>query len=215
MKSAFTVSTSARLTSTADRPTPAEAFDLFPTRIWQARLRELASQVPAWIQAVETLRAQAPAPAGRTNRNGWNSTDQKVLDTPVFAALREVIERQCRYALTQMGEAEPRFGLQSWINIHDRGGFNFLHMHDGCRLSGCFYLQVPEGSGDLVFRDPRPGVLNGFAKGAGANACKDVHLRPDAGLLVMFPHWLEHYVEVHASDTCRITIAFNAIAEPR
>jgi hypothetical protein len=38
----------------------------------------------------------------------------------------------------------------------------------------------------------------------------DIHLAPRPGLLVLFPYWLEHYVEPHESDELRITIAFNA-----
>ena len=93
---------------------------------------------------------------------------------------------------------------------HDRGGFNFLHMHEGSLLSGSFYLQVPPGSGQFVFRDPRPGVLHGFVKGGVPNGHADIHLTPSAGLLVLFPCWMEHYVEPHDSDEPRITIAFNA-----
>jgi hypothetical protein len=72
-------------------------------------------------------------------------------------------------------------------------------------------LQVPPGSGNLVFRDPRPGVINSFCKGAMANGYSDVRLKPDAGLLVLFPHWLEHYVEPHAGEGPRMVIAFNAL----
>jgi uncharacterized protein (TIGR02466 family) len=110
-----------------------------------------------------------------------------------------------------MGVGSPAFEVQSWVNIHDRGGFNFQHMHEGALLSGTFYLQVPEGSGALVFKDPRPGVLNAYVKGNGANAYKDIQLRPSAGLLVLFPHWLEHFVEPHAHDVPRICLPFNAL----
>jgi uncharacterized protein (TIGR02466 family) len=188
-----------------------QSFDLFPTRIWQGRLDHLSAKFPQWTSTVEALRAASPEPAGRTNRGGWNSADLTLLDEDSFADLRDAVRAYCRHALKQTGLAEPEFELQSWANVHDRGGFNFLHMHDNCLLSGTFYLQVPEGSGDLVLRDPRPGVLNSFAKGSGANACKDIRLRPDAGLIVLFPHWLEHFVEVHGSDTPRISIAFNAV----
>ena len=37
-----------------------------------------------------------------------------------------------------------------------------------------------------------------------------MHLRPSDGLLVLFPCWMEHYVEPHEGDEPRITIAFNA-----
>ena len=189
----------------------AAAFDLFATRIWQVRLPRLAPRFAEWASTITEMRAASPDPAGRTNRGGWNSTGHDLLERPVFADLRETALAQCRAALTEMGAADQDFELKAWANMHDRGGFNFLHLHDGCLLSGTFYLQVPEGSGALVFRDPRPGVLNGFAKGSRPNACKDVHLRPEAGLMVLFPHWLEHFVELHDSDTPRISIAFNAV----
>ena len=107
------------------------------------------------------------------------------------------------------------FDLQSWVNLHDRGGFNFLHVHEGCLLSGSFYLKVPPGSGRFVFRDPRPGVVHGYVKGAVPNGYSDIRLAPEPGLLVLFPGWMEHFVEPHENDEPRIAIAFNAVtADP-
>jgi len=186
------------------------SHDLFPTRIWQAHLDALQPNMAGWVQHVLALRAAHPAPAGRTNRQGWNSEDMRVLEQPVFAPLRQAIRAACVSALAEMGQGEREFELQSWVNLHDRGGFNFLHMHEGSLLSGSFYLQVPAGSGAFVFRDPRPGVLLGYVKGGGPNGHSDIHLTPSEGLLVLFPCWMEHYVEPHEGDEPRITVAFNA-----
>jgi uncharacterized protein (TIGR02466 family) len=133
-----------------------------------------------------------------------------VLARPEFAALQHAIRAACAGALAEMGQGSMPFVLQSWINMHDRGGFNFLHMHEGSLLSGSFYISVPAGSGQFVFRDPRPGVLTGSVKGGVPNGHADVHLTPSAGLLVLFPCWMEHYVETHESDEPRIAIGFNA-----
>ena len=190
---------------------PARGFDLFPTRIWQVRLAWLAPRFAEWTAQIEAMRRAAPEPAGRTNRGGWNSRDNAVLSLPFLAPLDAVIRTYCLQAFREMGVGEATFVLQSWINLHDRGGFNFQHMHEGALLSGTFYLRVPPGSGALVLREPRPGVTNAYVKGSGANAYKDVHLAPEAGLLVVFPHWLEHYVEPHGSDEPRIAIPFNAL----
>lgn len=187
-----------------------QSYDLFPTRIWQAHLDALSWRFAEWERWVHALRASSPAPAGRTNRGGWNSQDMAVLGEPLLAPLREAIHRACAEALGEMGQGERRFELQSWINLHDRGGFNFPHVHEGSLLSGSFYLRVPEGSGALVFRDPRPGVIHGLVKGGVPNGHGDIHLRPSTGLLVLFPCWLEHYVEPHESDVPRLCIAFNA-----
>lgn len=188
------------------------SFDLFATRIWQAQLSSLRGQLGNWVAAVLRMREASPEPAGRTNRHGWNSRDMAVLEQPVFAPLRDAVRAGCASALREMGMPAGRFDLQSWINLHDRGGFNFLHVHEGCLLSGSFYLQVPPGSGPFVFRDPRPGVVHGQVKGAVPNGYSDIRLAPEAGLLVLFPCWMEHFVEPHENDEPRIAIAFNAVA---
>lgn len=157
------------------------------------------------------MRAASSQPAGRTNRAGWNSEDMAVLDRRMFEPLRGIVKQCCTNALREMGLSGAPFALQSWVNLHDRGGFNFLHVHEGSLLSGSFYLSVPPGSGKFVFRDPRPGVIHGCIRGSVPNGCVDIHLTPETGLLVLFPCWMEHYVEPHGSDAPRIVIAFNAI----
>lgn len=188
-----------------------QAFELFATRIWQAQLPLLRPHLTEWVAEISRMRAANPKPAGRTNRQGWNSENMEVLEQPAFSPLRDAVRAGCASALREMGAANLPFDLQSWVNLHDRGGFNFLHVHEGCLLSGTFYLQVPPGSGRFVFRDPRPGVVHGYVTGAVPNGYSDIQLTPEAGLLVLFPCWMEHYVEPHDSDTPRIAIAFNAL----
>jgi len=197
----------------APAPVKLSRHELFPTVIWQAKLAQFDGRLAAWSDTVEAMRAASPVPAGRTNRSGWNSQDNAVLDNAGFAPLGDEVRRIVAGLIREMAGHERPFALQSWVNMHDRGGFNFLHMHDNVLLSGCFYVRVPAGSGALVFREPRPGVLHSPFKGNGPNAAKDVRLTPSAGLLVLFPHWLEHFVEPHENDQPRIAIAFNALTE--
>lgn len=187
-----------------------QSYDLFPTRIWQARLDALQPRFAEWTAWVLSSRAASPEPAGRTNRSGWNSKEMDVLEQPVWAPLRQAVHAACATALAEMGRSSEAFRLQSWVNLHDRGGFNFLHLHEGSLLSGSFYLKVPAGSGALAFRDPRPGVIHSAIKGSVPNGHADIYLTPSTGLLVLFPCWMEHYVEPHDSDEPRICIAFNA-----
>ena len=204
-----TFSTTYRL-GQGDTAPALQSFDLFPTRIWQASLDALLPRFAAWTSWVLALRAASPAAAGRTNRGGWNSREMEVLERPEWSPLRQPVHAACTAALAEMGRGARPFQLQSWVNLHDRGGFNFLHMHEAALLSGSFYLKVPAGSGALCFRDPRAGVLHGSVKGSVPNGHADVRLKPSTGLLVLFPSWMEHYVEPHESDEPRICIAFNA-----
>ena len=187
-----------------------QSFDLFPTRVWQGQLAALQPHFAQWVAWVLALRAEQPTPAGRTNRSGWNSQDMTVLERPNLVPLRQAVTLACTQALEEMGLGKQRFTLQSWINLHEHGGFNFLHMHEGSMLSGTFYLKVPQGSGPLVFRDPRAGVLHSAVKGPVPNGHCDIELAPSEGLLVLFPAWMEHYVEPHEGHEPRICIAFNA-----
>jgi uncharacterized protein (TIGR02466 family) len=186
-------------------------IDIFPTRIWQARLSELADDIPSWAAAALAMRGSSPVSAKRSLREGWTSDDLGATEQDVFGRLHERILELSRLALVDVGMKDPEIQLQSWINIQDRGGFNFLHMHCGALLTGCFYLQVPEGAGSLVFRDPRPGVLNTYITGVRPNALADIGLRPETGLLRLFPPWLEHFVEPNESSLPRIALGFNVV----
>jgi uncharacterized protein (TIGR02466 family) len=208
-----TASTATESTAVPTAVPVLQPFDLFPTRIWQAH-PPVTAHLEQWVTAVLAMRAASPKPAGRTNRMGWNSEDMAVLEQPVFASLQQAVRAACTKALLEMGVRDIAFHLQSWINMHDRGGFNFLHVHEGSLLSGSFYLKVPPGSGKFAFRDPRPGVIHGYVKGAVPNGYGDIKLTPDAGLLVLFPCWMEHFVEPHNSDEPRICLAFNANEGP-
>jgi len=194
----------------AASPPSLTLYKLFPTVIWDAQLTQFAGSFDLWKREILQLRDADPRSATRSTRLGWSSQDRAILDNAVFAPLKAEITRLVGSALEHTAGEHVPFKLESWANLHDRGGLNQLHMHEHALLSGVFYLSVPEGSGPLLFRDPRPGVLHSPFGGEGPNACKVVSLPPRAGLLVLFPHWLEHSVEPHDSDEPRIAIAFNA-----
>jgi len=184
--------------------------DLFPTRIWKFDLSGLSTHFPAWRQAVEEMRIAQPSPSGRSNRGGWNS-DKTVFARPEFALLADSVRHAIGYALGQVTGREVPVQCEAWVNMHDRGSFNTSHLHQGVLLSGTFYLTVPEGSGNLVLRDPRPGVALSTFRGPGINSAQHVPVQPYAGLLVLFPNWLEHEVAPHDADEPRVAIAMNAL----
>jgi hypothetical protein len=79
-------------------------------------------------------------------------------------------------------------------------------------LSGCYYLKVPDRAGPIVFKEPRPGPNLAGLVGQGVNCMGDVKLKPKEGQLIIFPNWLEHYVEINESEDQRASIAMNALA---
>jgi uncharacterized protein (TIGR02466 family) len=93
-----------------------------------------------------------------------------------------------------------------WYN--DKGLADFIqpHHHGMTLVSWVYYLTVGEDTGDIVFVDPKgnnswsyftlkeidPNKVNGMVT-------YKVHPKPNQ--LIIFPGWLEHYVEPNKSNT--------------
>jgi hypothetical protein len=116
-----------------------------------------------------------------TNRGGWRS-DKFTQEEPWIKSLREHVESICE-------STTRRF----WVNINGREHWNEWHTHEYKRYACVLYLQVPEDSGDIVFR--KDGV--------------EYPLTPYPGLMLMFPGRLEHKVMPSNNDEYRISIAAN------
>jgi hypothetical protein len=67
-------------------------------------------------------------------------------------------------------------------------------------------------SGVLEFLDPRAGVDAVTAPGDPYG--EPFRVRPQAGLLVVFPSWLYHWVHPYSGQGPRIAISFNATMAP-
>lgn len=184
--------------------------DIFPTTIWSFDLRFLSEFFPGWLELVQDWRQKEPSPAGRSNRQGWNS-DTRVMQLALFAPLEQAARAAFTHAFNEMQLSTPvSFRLEGWINVLDPGGYNLPHNHPNRLLSGCFYLQVPEPSAPLTLIDPRPAVGLTAMPGLGPNCGGLAHVAPYAGQLLLFPHWLEHQVEAHQAAMPRISIGINA-----
>ncbi len=67
-------------------------------------------------------------------------------------------------------------------------------------------------SGVLEFLDPRAGVDAVTAPGDPYG--EPFRVRPQAGLLIVFPSWLYHWVHPYTGQTPRIAVSFNAALAP-
>jgi len=157
----------------------------------------------------------------RSNSGGWHyAFDLFERDDPVVEEFREEMAEHVQAFLNhfrpEARKKKDRFRLRGWINVNREGDHNVLHCHPGCFLSATYYVKVPPEmtGGEIVFRDPRgPAVamyetpeieLPWVGSGMG------IPFSPAAGLLLLFPSWLEHRVEPFEGLGERISIAFNA-----
>ena len=73
-------------------------------------------------------------------------------------------------------------------------------------MSGVYYVNVPKGSGRLMFEDPR-GSIPPFGG--------RIVLDAEEGQMVLFPPWLQHHVGAScvASGEIRISLSFNILGK--
>lgn len=186
--------------------------DAFATRLWLIDLSHLSQHYDEWRSEIQKLRDSDMEPRGKSNRMGWNSQPM-LFGLSVFKPLFVDCIAAFNYAIkTVSPQADYHYHIEAWANINDPGSFNTVHNHPRALMSGVFYLSTPLGSGQLVFRDPRPGaMLSPFPPSNAPNAASRATLTPKEGMLAIFPNWLEHHVEPHQGTIPRISIAMNAI----
>ncbi len=172
------------------------------------------------LQEIVLERERAsPPPRAMSNVGGWQSTKRDLLDWPYpeMATLRELIVEAVKEmtGFTYGGRplrASGKLQIYSWANVLRRGNFNRIHNHPGTSWSGVYYVSVggepaSETDGMIEFVDPR-GSANMIAT-PGRPFDQRVRIRPRAGEMILFPSFLQHYVNPYESEGTRIAISFN------
>jgi uncharacterized protein (TIGR02466 family) len=155
---------------------------------------------------------------GRSNIGGWHSRPD-FFHRPEL----EVAALTCwiSWGLRRMIRAiagENRFtgtlSLSAWATVCRVGSYHAPHSHPDSAWSGVYYVDPgsdsPDGSlsGMLEFLDPRAGAE--AVRAPGDPYGEPVRVRPQAGLLVIFPSWLYHWVHPYQGEAPRVAVSFNA-----
>ena len=105
--------------------------------------------------------------------------------------------------------------INHWININGNGSYNVIHDHPMSDLSGVFYINVPENSGDIYFENPQRfqahAEIISYTKEANQTYNQYIrkYIKPVDGLLLVFPAHLRHGVLPNQSNEDRISVFFN------
>lgn len=98
-----------------------------------------------------------------------------------------------------------------WCVVMERGGHQVPHIHPEAWLSGVYYPRLPDAvragagpDGWLAFGEPD----HEFPRRAEPRI---VHVRPEEGLLVLFPSYFYHRTLPFDADGIRISVAFDLI----
>ena len=94
--------------------------------------------------------------------------------------------------------------INCWTNVNEVGSKNVLHTHTEDAWAGIYYVQS-EGTGNLSFYNPA-----NLLQQCNHNSpfTRKVGLKPEDGMLVIWPGWVPHEVEENKSDQQRINLAW-------
>lgn len=159
----------------------------------------------------------------KSNRNGWHSPPF-LFERPE-ASFKELCNAILLATHVIARDHAPSFDIdrykpvaKGWINVNNKFGYNTPHEHPGFCWSGAYYASVPVGQseqqGCIEFLDHRS--INPYAHLLGAPLSSSKYrVQPEAGLLLIFPSDLKHWVYPNETDADRISIAFNLKYEPK
>jgi uncharacterized protein (TIGR02466 family) len=97
-----------------------------------------------------------------------------------------------------------------WFNVNNFGSFNRPHIHTGSVLSGVYYINIPKNSGNIIFKRDgfRENDIRSVKRYNEYNS-SNFKVNPYENLCIIFPSYLEHYVEPNLNKKERISISFN------
>lgn len=160
-------------------------------------------------------------PSGNATRHGQHTDELLVEPSEPIAALERIIrEAVGRYsAQVERDPTHPLAGWQpkdwrltAWAVVMARQGHQLPHTHPRGWLSGVYYARIPESvraedsdhAGWIEFGRPGPSFK--------CHSESPLRLvRPEEGLMVLFPSYLYHRTIPYHSEETRISIAFDVI----
>lgn len=202
----------------------AEISSLFVTRLYRARLNELAKKKVNY----DELRASCDAIAeddeagqdwceanGYPGYTSYASLDDLPWRFPIFGDLEKALDKHVAAFCDDLG-----FDLQGkklkcnalWINILPEGGTHASHIHPHSVISGTTYVAMPEGTSALKLEDPRlPMMMMApvVRKNAGQEFQRFVYVKPSVGDVLLWESWLRHEVPMNMAEDERISVSFN------
>ena len=186
-----------------------QVHSLFPTPVFQ-------SEIPVedrWLEHVKTLDYDRTA-----MDNGYISRDRDIFSHKELRSLKHEIQDAAKFFAYHFLKVQPYVYIdvcRAWGIKHMPSDWAQNHCHMNSIFSGIYYLDVFEHSGDLVIEkgqhatncfmptlNPDVAMFNHFTQ-------QNWRLKPENGMLVMFPSQVIHNVEKNLTDKERYAVAFD------
>lgn len=191
-----------------------EQISIFSVPLWETEFPDFDSKKEIFLETVKEYRKENPRGDNSSSVNGYQSPEY--LHTK--ENLRCLFEHICyvaEKASNQLNFSKNTIYITgSWVNFNEnRQTINSPHNHEDI-FSGVFYLNIPKESGKLCLINPS---INSLWMGKKLSEEKTkftsevLKIEPKEGMILLWPSYLNHYVEPNNHDDARISISFRVI----
>lgn len=99
----------------------------------------------------------------------------------------------------------------TWMNINNKNEWQEFHSHPNSIFSAVYYVSAPEGSGNIIFEDPREPDMLPLKNITKRNSLTNsrAQYKPEDGMLIIFRSYLRHMVQPGSNTHARISFALN------
>jgi uncharacterized protein (TIGR02466 family) len=152
-------------------------------------------------------------------KNGLMSNDKYVLHKKELSNIKKDIDKAVyvyKNDILKIDDNIEFFIVNSWLMRHDKNHYAHEHSHANSVISGVYYVDVPEMSGNLIFHKASNNISNAMSpvialkyKQYTTYTSEEYSVKTKNNLLVLFPSNLRHSVPISFSNKPRYCIAFN------
>ena len=192
---------------------------LFPTQFWTVELNENIGQLQKEAYLIRKNDKDGVIKSN-SGLQGYHSKDIRDLNNlpETNQLLKQIINAvNAIHQISRKGDLKL---TNFWINISGKGSSNTPHTHSGLTYSGVFFIKVPKemkGGRFLFYRNFNEAdfisseYMGHFKEGYQMQGYDYPinTISPKENLLVVFPAWVPHAVEINLSDEERISLSFN------
>jgi uncharacterized protein (TIGR02466 family) len=165
-----------------------------------------------WCEHI--LKIKETTPTGGEDWEGKTYTTHTKYDLkqdPIFNELIMQVTDHVKEFASAHNSSSNYTCQHAWANVAEEGNFQEYHTHDGSVFSAVYYPRVPNGSGNILFEDPKlPDMLpiSNISERNDLSYFK-IGYEPEEGMLLIFRSYLRHAVRAGTNKEPRISFALN------
>jgi uncharacterized protein (TIGR02466 family) len=185
-----------------------ETIELFKQAVFKIQLNEDINKISNFCIKV----SKENKGHTKSNLGGYHS-DNLNKKEPLLLSLIKNIELNSNIIIKDIFKSSSSVSLVNiWLNVNEYKDFNIPHTHPFSKISGVFYVNTPEKSGDIVFINDTK--IENYLSNEDTLEYNNYNssiwsIKPQENVLYLFPSWLNHYVKPNLSKEKRISISFN------